>query len=864
MPFIGDDEADHVEQPASVAVEFADREEESKALASSVEFMETVLRGDEDIDAFHHVLSFYGGSGVGKSSLSSRLQAWLEGDLVNDHWGQPPSVSNAHCVRWDLNPSQGEIDVVSMLMSLRAVLPPIPGGWKFLDMALLSFIQSARPGEDLRLKMSNDKHRETLSDAFEALAGDVGGLLDVTTGIASQSVKLLVGLARRKYADLQLRRYPRLAQLIDACNAQGASATPSPELAAGVLKVANQQISQVTDPSRRPLLVIFIDHFEKLQRDDRRNGEVALNHLVAALPQSLFVITGRNRVDWDNPARVALRYSGPRWWPQLVVGADANPRQHRLGMLSEHDTRQVFQRRAARQGFALDDETMQRVCERTGGWPVHIDAICTLAANVSRGTGIRVPPEELDKPLDDVVRRVQENLTERQAKAFRGACLLPYFDDALAAAAAGVDEGDVRSMRVNAMVEPSDDPRWPFRVHDAIREIVRRSSAEVAGGWSANDWAAAAQRAIDHAETRFRAAVATHDDVDTVRAAALAIRIAAENGTWAEWFVPPRDPSAEAPKSAYSASPSEAIQSLLPLRAGHPETDALLRFYAARASRNTEESVAALTELAEGPSAIARHARLWVAYKERARGNTEAAVAALQQLVAEYPGWSIPVGQIGITLNQARRFRDALRYAEGIPQKSQRYVRHNVCLHIGRLTDERVLDWDARTQGSTRYAIELAGARSKWEARTGDVDPDVVMSRLTRAVNAGHPGAQRNCHFALGCLHLGEDTVLSVDLENLEVLDSRAARPSSHLPELLTLRAMLTGSRDDAERAHQLWLAAPRRAGWLPVETYLLELGFAITPEETQWPEPEETIRGPWLEIADDIVSRARRRSCGN
>lgn len=861
MGFIGDLERESDDDSPGVgAVEFADREQESEALAASLGFIEEVLRGGRDIDAFHHVLTFYGGSGTGKTSLSSRLQAWLQGDLVNDHWGPPPQIANVHCVRWDLNQSQGEIDVISMLMSLRAALPPIPGKWTFLDMALLSYFQAARPGENLVLRAGNTQHGETLQGAFEALAGDVGHLLDVTTGIASQSVKLLVELARRKYASYQLSRYPRLARLIDDCNAQEASASPSPELAARVLRVADRQISEIADPARRPLLVIFIDHFEKLQRDDRRNGEIAINHLVAALPQSLFVITGRHRLDWDDPARISLPYHGAKWWPQLVDTATDNPRQHRLGMLSPHDTELVLRRRGVRQGFALNDEALQRVVKRVGGWPVYISTICTLAAGLSGGTGATVAAEDLDRPLDDVVRRVLENLSEAQARAFHGACLLPYFDDALAAAAAGVAEGDVRSMRARAMIEPSDDPRWPYRVHDAIRGIIRQPGSSVAGGWSSRDWTTAADRAIAFVEQRFSTALEQGDEMAVVATAGLAIRIAAENGTWADWFLPPHHPQPGVSRpSAYSAAPFEALAPRAPTQAAHPETAALLRFFAARNNRDHEESVRMLTELAEGDTVVARQARLWTAYKERAAGRIEAAVAALQILVERYPNWSIPIGQIGNTLADGRRFVEALEYAEGITGWSQRYVRSNICLNLGLLLDERVIPWEERVASNARFRVELLSARRKWEARVGRVIEPVIRESLITAVNAGHPGAQRDCHYAAACLHLADEVLLAEDLRQLEVLDSRALRTSSHLPELLALRSMLTGSEADAQRAFALWQAAPvRNSAWIPVETYLMALGQPVTPDETQWPEPEQDVRDRWLQIGQGILERVR------
>lgn len=841
-------------------VEFADREKESQALAASLVFMSDVLRDRRDIDAFCHVLTFYGGSGVGKSSLSKRLQAWLQGELADDHWGHAPDVPNVRCVRWDLESSQGEIDAISMLMSFRAALPRIPGGWKFMDMALLSLVQSARPGEDLRLRVGKTENGQVLAEAFQALVDDVGGVFDITTGIASQSVKVLVALARRVYQDQQLKRYPELGRLIDDCNAQEASASPSPELAARVLQIADEQISMIANPEDRPLMVIFVDTFEKLQSNDRRNGEAAINHLVAALPQSLFVISGRNRLDWDNPARILLAYRGPRTWPHLGHGVLDNPRQHRVGMLSEHDTRQVFRRRAVQEGFGLDDDALDRVVERTGGWPVHIDAICRLGAGLSAGTGSYVSAQELDRPFPDVVRRVLENLTDAQARAFRGACLLPYFDDALVAATAGVDEGEARAMRARAMVELHEDPQWKYQVHDAVRGVIRGCDPESVGGWAEADWKTAAQRAIDHVEGCFRKAIAASDDVGTVKTAALAIRIAVENDMWAEWFVQDAPPSPDAPRSAHAAAPAEALSPLLPTKATHPEASAMLRYYAARRNRNVIESVEMLAELANGDTKIARHAALWVAYKQRAAGNFDEAIEALRGLIDKCPWWRIPVGQVGITMAEGRRFNEALSYAENVDSYSQRYIRDNVCMALGLLTDGRILPWDRRETSSARYAIEMLGARRRWEARTTGVDLGDVNSTLSRATNAGHLGAQRNCHYARACVRLAHDELVAGDVKELEILDSSGVRPSFHLAEVLALRALLTGRQDEAQRAYELWKAAPvRPSSWLPVETYLMELGQPVIPDPTQWPEPEEAIRRRWRDIAAGIIDRANR-----
>ena len=72
---------------------------------------------------------------------------------------------------------------------------------------------------------------------------------------------------------------------------------------------------------KRPVPVIFIDHFEKVQTPGRRLGEELLNACIHALPGVLFVITGRNRMDWDSDSRLSLPKAGAAAWPGLPAAA---------------------------------------------------------------------------------------------------------------------------------------------------------------------------------------------------------------------------------------------------------------------------------------------------------------------------------------------------------------------------------------------------------------------------------------------------------------------------------------------------------------------------------------------------------------
>jgi len=858
MPFVASQPRPSLSESTSrKCVDFADRELQSEAMAASLAFMADVLRGDRVISAFSHVLVFHGGSGTGKTALSHRLENWILGGVTDDFWGPPPPIGNVVTARWDLNSSQGDVDIISLLLSFRAALPPIPGGWKFFDMALLSYFNAVRPGESLDLTSANENQRAVLSGAFDAIANDVGFHLDLGVGIAAHAIKTVVAMARKKLTERQMHRYHDLGAIIDRCGTDVSNASPSPEVAAAVLEVANQQLSEIPDPSQRPLVVVFVDHFERLQTDDRRLGEIAINQLVAALPQCLFVVTGRNHLDWADPARVFLPHWGPKAWPHLVEGfSGSNPRQHRLSMLGEKDTEWLLRRRAIRQGFHLSDTTVKSLVRRTGGWPVHIDAICTLAAGLSQGTGAEVSAQDLDRPLEEVVRRVLENLTENQARAFHGACLLPYFDVPLASAVAGVSEADVECMIRRAIIETNTDPRWPYRVHDAVRAIIRTAPATVAGSWTVNDWKAAAHRGLTYVQDQFEETDASDDELKVIALAGLAVTIAAEHGIWEEWLS----------TRVVSRAPVEALAPLVPRSSTHPETDALVRYLQARIMPSGDEPLRVLGEIFGGRTRVARAAGLDRAYKLRAWGRHDESLDQLHALVERAPEWRIPVGQIGITLNSARRFEDALAYALTVNERSQRYIRHNQSLILGDPNNGSYLPWEERIAAATnaRYQVELQCAHARWQTRVGHVAWDDVEWRYRRAVNVGHLGGQRACQYAFTCLSLADDSRYAGHLGELLSLTDSEGRPCKDAVEVAALRAMLTQNDADAQLARELANGHDfRGAVWIAGEIFLEELGYPLNPMPTQWVEPYQVVRDRWLAIADGMIARARENVHG-
>lgn len=844
------------------SVDFVNRSAEADTTATAVCAMVERLRGGRQTAGFENVLVFHGGTGVGKSSLSHRLQSWLRGDVdAREEWGAPPCPGEIATVRWDMAASQGELDTLSVLLSFRRCLPDIPGGWKLFDTALLSYFTATRPGEDLQKRAGMNHDMNHVHALIAGLATDTSYFLDGTGGVLSFAIRGLIEKSLKMHEKRRLKGHAKLRALAEWCRREDHSNNPSPELAAAVLDIADTQLREIEDPCKRPLIVVFIDHFEKLQSNDERNGEAAMNHLVTALPECLFVITGQRRIDWDDPGRTSLRYAGPGHWPGLREDA-APPGQHPIGMLSSADSARLLRLCARREGFALprDDVELQRLVEGSHGWPIYIATLCRLTANLAQGApGTPISAEHLGVPMDDLVRRLLHHLKPQQADVFRSACLVPFFDVPLVAAMAGSSQGEVLRTLRRAMVETTEKPEWPYRVHEVVRNVIAGASPGVAGGWTEADRKRAVGHGIGHLEERCREASEQDRFTEAVSLAGLAVRLAAEQGVWSEWFSPRHDSEPdEQHDSLLGLVPPEALAPLVPLDSSHPEIRALLHYIHAQRKTDAQERLADLERIAGSESEFSRTATLMSGYLHRLFGRTEETVKTFQGLVEAHPDWQVPISQIGITLNQARRFQDALKFAETAPSPCRRYIHSNQRRFLGDLTHSEVLPPDRRVVTSTRHAIELLAYSMRRALRTGVLNAAEFERAKERAAHAAHHGAQRTCLFVDACLALADREAFQAVMDAL-LQFSIDGLPSSSAVEAQALRALLTRDPADAQRAWELLGDRPyRSAGWIPAESYLEALGYRPEPMPAQWPEPEEVVRGRWLEIGRRIIATAQ------
>lgn len=844
---------------------FVDRVDEARALDSALREHRARIEADTITPReLRNVLTYYGDGGVGKTALSSRLTQWLKGELdpLEDEWGTQPPVGVDAIVRWDQNDSYGAVDVVELLVALRARLGAIRKSWPAFDLAFAEFFRLMRPGQDLRFRTPG--HGET------TLAEVVGGL--VTDAIAVSDVAIsgglgagTFGIARRvlagSYARSKARRtmaeFPQVAEILRACDDLPGTPRDVALTAARLCFLFSCEIQRM-EPTERPTVVIFVDHMERLQVPGRNHlGEWTLNKVIARLPYFLFVITGRNSLEWHDPAATHLDERGRTRWPLLPTDPTPSdePRQHRIGNLSAVDAARFLQGAFAREGVLVEDALVAHLARSTDGWPLHLDTLVAVAGE--RQDPVRaLTAEDLAGPLPSLVDRLLHDLPADEADAFRAACLLPYFDVDLVAAAGSVPRGAVERLIHRTIVRPNLSSPYPFRVHETIRELVRAAGASSDGGWADGDWVDRAERALSEAAQRFEASMESHDDIGALESLALGLNVAAENGVDGDWLVP-----------AIRRSPSISGLSLLLPATDPAATTAdvadILRFLRLR-TPTREDVTDALRDLVEHRTSISTTAGLWRAYDLRFRGRTDEAVAQFDVLLSEFGDRpELYSYQRAVTLRLARRFHEALAQSPTLNASQQERLRAGIRRSHGAYTgdDARELLEIANRQTRRRFQMELLSDWLVVKHRETGVPLEVAVELYDQADLIGHQVAKATIIGVIAQSQIYDDAIFEARLAELEELSNRRSRPYTSWTMVLAMRAWARDEPEHARRAQEIANSLSfRSSSYIATEILLEELGYPVTPQPTQWLEPYADVRKRWLTVLAAVKDRAAGR----
>ncbi|MER6123017.1 ATP/GTP-binding protein [Streptomyces sp. NPDC001795] len=664
---------------------FTNRQAQWEALAAALtEHLQRTGAPGFDIEDFEaprdNVIVFHGVGGVGKTTLSRQLEAALaDAGRRPAQWGEPGWPADRILpVRIDLarSATAGFEQIVLMIrLALTRIGRPLPA----FDIALRRYWEANHPGEPLeeylRRRGLAARFGEMLPQQMESALAEVaqGLTLPGTVGSVAGAVTgaLVRALRERRQTARALAGCARLADLLEA-EADLDTLSYYPHLLAWELARLPK--------GKRVTPVILLDTFEDIGDQTRRDLERLIQRTVWLMPGAFWVITGRSRLQWADPAlQGQLDYTGPTSWPGLAhsavpaprtpARADA-PRQVLIGDFSPEDCDDYLARRLTRDGQPLiGDPIRQVITTRSHGLPLYLDLSVARFLELRR-SGRTPQPADFDHDFPALVSRTLSDLTPDERHVLRSVSLLDAFDIPLAAKAAGLaHEAPAQRLTERPFIRENPFAIWPFHLHGLIRSAVRSADDTTDDRWTPRDWQHAAHRAFTALGEQWHTGP-DHDRLLLVACLRQGLRLARDHrldlgwlagAAWAyisdsvwEPLAPPDtgdptglDTAADAlvellsaltrRQHEHRARTVERLTTVLDTRLLPTELEEMALYYRAKAHRDTghsQESRRGYQQVADGNGRLAPAARRGLAQAARLAGDFPTAHAAAQTL-----GW---------------------------------------------------------------------------------------------------------------------------------------------------------------------------------------------------------------------------------
>ncbi|MEU6197611.1 ATP/GTP-binding protein [Streptomyces sp. NPDC047061] len=629
-----------------------------------------------------NVLVFHGVGGIGKSTLSRKVEAAL---AAAEHrpaqWGEPVwgnSGARVLPVRIDLARSANtdfERAVLMVRLALADLGRPLPA----FDLALRRYWDHVHPGEPLEEflrrgglgrrfgKALPQQMQSALSDVAQALLlpGTVGAVVGQVTGA------LVRALREHRAAVRALAGCSRLADLLEA--------EPGPDALSYYPHLLAWELAR--QPAGRAVVpVILLDTFEDVGDRVHRDLERLVQRLVWLMPNAFFVVTGRSMLQWaDEGLAGQLDWTGPESWPGLAAppgpaqGAPGGERQVLIGDFSAEDCDDYLTRRLTRDGRPVIDADVRAVItDCSHGLPLHLDLAVQRFLAIRR-TGRTPRPTDFDLGFPALISRTLSDLTPDERHVLRSVSLLDNFDVALATRAAGLPHESAALRLVErpfVRTDPAAD--WPFHLHAVIRTTLRTTEDRADDRWSRTDWERAARRAFDAIGERWTGAP-VRDRAHLVACLRQGLRLARDFALEPGWLAdaawsyvgdsvwePLAPPAPADGESAVLRTPADALVETLSALARRqhehrertvarltavvdsgllpPELRDMAVYYRAKAQRDlgrSQESRGGMRAVAEGGGRLAPAARRGLAHLARLAGDFPTALSAAATL-----GWA--------------------------------------------------------------------------------------------------------------------------------------------------------------------------------------------------------------------------------
>ncbi|MEU4827096.1 hypothetical protein AB0H37_34935 [Actinomadura sp. NPDC023710] len=647
---------DRIFDPQYATVDlFTNRMAEKAAFAGSVvHHGERIAEGAAVLAnvARHHVLTFYGIGGIGKTELSRRLECWILGELSeSNEWGAPPHLHRpVRSVRIDFHGSS-TVHTVDIVLRLRAALADAGGRYPAFDVGLAAWWALAHPGAtlpDLRSSSGFDVRgqiNDTLSEVLNEVGASFGvGPLTVRTG------RLVIDAVRaRRIRTKALHGCGPLASIVEQ-----ARLNPSPYVAASLAGLLSWDYERLSD-EQKPLLVAFADAAEYVQGGDR-GQERLFNRIVHLTPGILWVVTSRRALDWDSISLTTqLPAVGPAIWPGLGLGMREEPCQHLVGDLSDADVERFLQAASGAGGNpSLSSEVRDRIRQGAHGLPLYLDLSLAIARAAG---GVELDPHAFGGPLPQLVARVFADLPAQEHKIARTASLVARFDSDMLAKATDGLLGDALRFCEKALVSYDGHPMFPYRLHDAVREAIINEPPSIPGAWAPGDRRDRAAALAEVLRTRHK------DCLDSVEQRLeiieIAARLCADHDLAIPWLL----------ETTLDLPGIEQTAGRLPPPSDDTWIGLVASFLNAWRGRTVRQRVAYLAEYTGNslPTDIRRSAQRWLAYSLRSLNDYSTALEIFRELLAEDPDSQLIRYQTALTLRSLGRYPELREHMETYP-----------------------------------------------------------------------------------------------------------------------------------------------------------------------------------------------------
>ncbi|TFD86116.1 hypothetical protein [Cryobacterium serini] len=486
------------EAPVQARRVFTNRVSEAEAFFDAID---RIRAGADQLNlsgARTNVLSFYGHGGIGKSALSKHLER-LALDRTNSK-GLPANVS----LRYDLSSTSAR-DAESILLALRASLAHAGIKAPAFDLAFSFYWSETHPGQPLTEYLSPSTFANQAGDSIDlgsimqdAASDIVSVVADVASfGGVGTAFRLTKKLAATVSQNLMHSRILKnCLYLRDALIEENMSdlRTFLPHFLSWDL----HQIQTTTDPHSSATFVVFFDSWEDVQADSISRGclEDVLSQLVFLMPNVLFVITGRERLQWgDKGSEAYLARTGAINWPGLTLSQSGETNQHLLGALSHKDSTAFVVGATAAQ--PIDPTVLSALITQSGGHPDFLDAIVDLWQSAT-SNGESLTAESASGGLAQVYQRVFRGLFPIEQDLLMAAALVPALNEQiLASLVPQAAPSEVTRFLSRHFIENTSAKWLSRRLRPSVTDLVtaaRRTSSQL---WSPAQVAVAVAAAVE-------------------------------------------------------------------------------------------------------------------------------------------------------------------------------------------------------------------------------------------------------------------------------------------------------------------------------------------------------------------------------